>query len=216
MAADSLKRLTVFPGSHQQTDSYETLIKRPEAPEVQKPEAQNKKLKPPSKRFPVVPKEAITADFIDRALRPLEREQSPWDRYQKRYDLHLGETGTIESYLFDGSIYIVFEDADISLEEMIIARPSEVELVAILYQCLAHFEEKGICHGSISKASILLTRHGVVKINVEALGRVMSHFMGIDIIGGKPASRKIANWSPEAVDFLMMTMDQSATKLKSV
>lgn len=94
-----------------------------------------------------------------------------------------------ESYLFAGSIYIVFEDADISLEEMIIARPSEVELVAILYQvceslfdcisaraepklrviqvvkCLAHFEEKGICHGSISKASILLTRHGVVKIS---------------------------------------------------
>ena len=39
-----------------------------------------------------------------------------------------------ESFLCDDAFYIVFEHAEISLAELIVARPGEAELVAIAYQ----------------------------------------------------------------------------------
>ncbi|KAJ0137444.1 hypothetical protein HZ326_19564 [Fusarium oxysporum f. sp. albedinis] len=68
---------------------------------------------------------------------------------------------------FEDSFYIISEYTAISLEEVIVVRPNEVQLAAIIYQVLdavRYLFSQNLIHGSLKRANILLTTEGVVKI----------------------------------------------------
>ncbi|KAF4451415.1 Serine/threonine-protein kinase dst2 [Fusarium austroafricanum] len=164
------------------------------------------------------------------------------EREQKLYTLrqlnHENLLRPEEILSFKDSFYIISECAAISLEEVIVVRPSEVQLAAIVHQLLdviCYLLSQNLKHGSLNRANILLTTEGVVKIanfencstiavpedqliDIRAMGALMRDLMGEDSdtvssTGTSLLPKQPTNWSTEAVDFLALTMVASGSEL---
>ncbi|OCK79043.1 hypothetical protein K432DRAFT_426830 [Lepidopterella palustris CBS 459.81] len=139
---------------------------------------------------------------------------------------------TYEVFPYANKFYVISEDTEVSLEEFIIARPDEVQLAAITSQVLdaiIYFATKGLVHGGITCSNIVLTKKGVVKIanlencseidsknrrsDVQALGKVMQQLMENGTEDRRLGLRDPSSWSKDAVDFLSLTMTETAKQL---
>ncbi|KAJ9129567.1 hypothetical protein NKR23_g12509, partial [Pleurostoma richardsiae] len=164
--------------------------------------------------------------------------------YMLRQLKHENLLRPVEIFSFEGSFHVISEYTAISLEGIILVRPSEIQLAAIVHQILdaiCYLESEELIHGSITCPNVLLTTTGLVKIanpescstttpedrldDTKALGLIMSELMdesledGVTSVGsGGPTLRinKPSVWSSEALDFMTLTMTASASKLAEV
>ncbi|KAH8746504.1 hypothetical protein F5883DRAFT_510223 [Diaporthe sp. PMI_573] len=147
----------------------------------------------------------------------------------------------VEVFMHEDSSYVVSEYAAIGLDDLVLVRPDEVQLAAIVSQVLnglCYLASHSLSHGSITSANILLTTKGLVKIahcegcspataetqqaDARALGRVMCGLMGekaeIGAVGDNSREGPLrlkypGNWSAEAIDFLSLTLSAPFQKL---
>jgi serine/threonine protein kinase len=74
----------------------------------------------------------------------------------------------VEIFVHEDSSYVITEYAAICLDDLVLVRPDEFQLAAIVTQVLhglCYLESNKVSHGSITGANILLTTKGVVKIS---------------------------------------------------
>ncbi|KAJ0100721.1 Serine/threonine-protein kinase dst2, partial [Diaporthe amygdali] len=149
-----------------------------------------------------------------------------------------------EIFTYEDSSCAITEAAAISLGDLVLVRPDEIQLAAIVGQVLrgvCYLASQGLSHGSITHANVLLTTKGIVKIagcegcssaigetrkaDARALGRVMCWLMGDETetaVGGdesKKGSLRLKDpkkRSAEAVDFLSLTLSVSVQTLAEI
>ncbi|KAJ0103783.1 Serine/threonine-protein kinase dst2 [Diaporthe amygdali] len=149
-----------------------------------------------------------------------------------------------EIFTYEDSSCAITEAAAISLGDLVLVRPDETQLAAIVGQVLrgvCYLASRGLSHGSISHANVLLTTKGIVKIagcegcssasgetrkaDARALGRVMCWLMGDETEiapgGDEPEKSPLRlkdpkKWSAEAVDFLSLTLSVSVQTLAEI
>ncbi|KAI9770969.1 MAG: hypothetical protein M1840_002673 [Geoglossum simile] len=137
-----------------------------------------------------------------------------------------------EIFSFEDTFYIVSECMAISLEDLTIARPNELQLAIIIHQILAGISflaSQGLTHGSITCSNILVSAQGVVKIanpeccrrnaqqsgsvDVVALGCVMKHLMEGPTKAKKSGLQNPSYWSADAIEFYSLTLSASPKQL---
>ncbi|KAI9773216.1 MAG: hypothetical protein M1839_002224 [Geoglossum umbratile] len=117
----------------------------------------------------------------------------------------------------------------ISLEDLTIARPDEIQLAIIIHQILngiSFLVKQDLTHGSITYSNILMSTQGVVKIaipeycsrksslvDIVALGCVMKQLMEGPTEAKRSGLQNPEYWSEEAVDFYSLTLSASPKQL---
>ncbi|KAI9776696.1 MAG: hypothetical protein M1839_009423 [Geoglossum umbratile] len=175
----------------------------------------------------VVHKKPVTEDLF--AIRSFSGQDTDEKLYMLCLLRHESFLLSHEIFFFEDTYFIVSEYMAISLEELTIARPDELQLAIIIHQILngiSFLVKQGLTHGSITCSNILVSTRGVVKIaipecccrksslmDIVALGCVMKQLME------GPTEAKISGlknpgyWSEEAVDFYSLTLSASPEQL---
>jgi serine/threonine protein kinase len=102
--------------------------------------------------------------------------------YMLRQLEHPNFLASIEVFSFQDTYYLISEHTEISCEEFIVARPDEIQLVAIIRQvsrkllkliglnvlqildAISYLVTQNLTHGAINCSNVLLRKDGVVKI----------------------------------------------------